>query len=150
MKKRKGFGQLIITFAFAYWLIFLCLSKWSGNIFKIAAISLLKYFIEDLFVGFVTDVNLTYPDGSNSFADFIASDAFIKIANTEIVNQAFSSATSGTMIGAVLDNTDVKFSASARDIETGISTMQAFSDLSGNTLSILQQMEFELIFMMGL
>jgi hypothetical protein len=96
---------------------------------------------EDLFVGFVTDVNLTYPDGSNSFADFIASDAFIKIANTEIVNQAFSSATSGTMIGAVLDNTDVKFSASARDIETGISTMQAFSDLSGNTLSILQQIE---------
>ena len=45
------------------------------------------------------------------------------------------------MIGAVLDNTDVKFSASARDIETGISTMQAFSDLSGNTLSILQQIE---------
>ena len=96
---------------------------------------------EDLFVGFVTDVNLTYPDGSNSFADFIASDAFIKIANTEIVNQAFSSSKSGTMIGAVLDNTDVKFSASTRDIETGISTMQAFSDLSGNTLSILQQIE---------
>ena len=26
---------------------------------------------EDLFVGFVTDVNLTYPDGSNSFADLL-------------------------------------------------------------------------------
>ena len=39
---------------------------------------------EDLFVGFVTDINLSYPDQSNSFADFVASDAFIKIANTEI------------------------------------------------------------------
>ena len=96
---------------------------------------------EDLFVGFVTDINLSYPDKSNSFADFIASDAFMKIANTEIVNQSFSSSTSGAMIEAVLDNTDVKFSAGDRDIETGLSTMQAFSDLSGNTLSILQQIE---------
>tara|TARA_R100000231_G_scaffold4219_3_gene7249 strand:- start:9850 stop:11082 length:1233 start_codon:yes stop_codon:yes gene_type:complete len=96
---------------------------------------------EDLFVGFVTDINLTYPDKSNSFADFVASDAFMKIANTEIVNQSFSSTTSGAMIEAVLDNTDVKFSAGDRDIETGLSTMQAFSDLSGNTLSILQQIE---------
>lgn len=96
---------------------------------------------EDLFVGFVTDINLTYPDQSNSFADFVASDAFVKIANTEIVNQAFSSSLSGTMINAILDNSDVKFSAGDRDIETGISTMQAFSDLSGNTLSVLQQIE---------
>jgi len=96
---------------------------------------------EDLFVGFVTDINLTYPDQSNSFADFVASDAFMKIANTEIVNQAFSSSTSGVMISSVLDNSNVKFSAGDRDIETGISTMQAFSDLSGNTLSILQQIE---------
>ena len=96
---------------------------------------------EDLFVGFVTDINLTYPDQSNSFADFIASDAFMKIANTEILNQSFSSTTSGNMVSNVLDNTNVKFSASDRDIETGISTMQAFSDLSGNTLSILQQIE---------
>ena len=96
---------------------------------------------EDIFVGFVTDINLTYPDQANSFADFIASDAFIKIANTEVIGQAFSSAKSGTMIGAVLDNTDVKFSASARDIETGVSTMQAISSLTGNTLSVLQQIE---------
>ena len=96
---------------------------------------------EDLFVGFVTDINLTYPDQSNSFADFVASDAFMKIANTEIVSQAFSSSTSGTMISAILDNSDVKFSAGDRDIETGISTMQAFSNLSGNTLSVLQQIE---------
>lgn len=96
---------------------------------------------EDLFVGFVTDINLSYPDQSNSFADFVASDAFMKLANTEVVNQAFSSTTSGTMITNILDNADVKFSAGNRDIETGISTMQAFSDLSGNTLSILQQIE---------
>ena len=61
--------------------------------------------------------------------------------NTGYFNQAFSSSTSGVMISSVLDNSNVKFSAGDRDIETGISTMQAFSDLSGNTLSILQQIE---------
>lgn len=96
---------------------------------------------EDLFVGFVTDINLSYPDKSNSFADFVASDAFLKIANTQVNNKAFSSTDSGTMIGNILDSTDVKFSAGTRDIETGISTMQSFSDLSGNTLSLLQQVE---------
>lgn len=96
---------------------------------------------EDLFVGFVNDINLSYPDQSNSFADFVASDAFMKIANTEIVNQALSSTDSGTMIENLLDSADVKFSAGSRDIETGVSTMQSFSDISGNTLSILQQIE---------
>jgi len=96
---------------------------------------------EDLFVGFVTDINLSYPDQSNSFADFVASDAFMKIANTQIVNQALSSTDSGTMIENLLDSADVKFSAGSRDIETGVSTMQSFSDISGNTLSILQQIE---------
>ena len=33
---------------------------------------------KDLFVGFVTDINLTYPDKSNSFAEFVAADGFMK------------------------------------------------------------------------
>ena len=49
---------------------------------------------KDLIVGFVTDINLSYPDGSNSFADFVANDAFMKLANTELINQSFSSANS--------------------------------------------------------
>lgn len=105
---------------------------------------------EDLFVGFVTDINLSYPDPNNSFADFLASDAFMKIANTEILNQAFTSTDSGTLIANILDTTEVKFSAGSRDIETGISTMQSISDISGNTLSILQiveQSENGLLFM---
>ena len=95
---------------------------------------------KDLFVGFVTDINLSYPDGSNSFADFVANDAFMKLANTEIINQSFSSASSGTMIGAVLDNAQVKFGAN-RDIETGVSTMQSLSNKTENTLSMLQTIE---------
>ena len=95
---------------------------------------------KDLFVGFVTDINLSYPDGSNSFADFTASDAFMKIANTRLNNQSFSSATSGTLIEAILDNAQVKFGAN-RNIETGISTMQALSGITENTLSMLQTVE---------
>ena len=95
---------------------------------------------KDLFVGFVTDINLTYPDQSNSFADFIASDAFMKLANTSLINASFSSTDSGTLVGNVLDNANVKFGAD-RDIETGISTMQALSNVSENTLSVLQNIE---------
>ena len=95
---------------------------------------------KDLFVGFVTDINLTYPDQSNSFADFIASDAFMKLANTSLINASFSSTDSGTLVGNILDNANVKFGAE-RDIETGISTMQALSGISENTLSVLQNIE---------
>ena len=47
---------------------------------------------KDLFVGFITDINLTYPDKSNSFADFVGNDAFMKIANTSLINASFGSA----------------------------------------------------------
>jgi hypothetical protein len=95
---------------------------------------------KDLFVGFVTDINLTYPDQGNSFANFQASDAFMKIANTSLINASFSSLTSGNLINAVLDNTNVKFGTN-RNIDTGISTMQALSSISENTLSVLQNIE---------
>jgi hypothetical protein len=95
---------------------------------------------KDLFVGFVTDINLSYPDQGNSFADFSGSDAFMKLANTNLINASFSSSTSGTLIGSVLDNANVKF-GTERDIETGISTMQAVSNISENTLTFLQNIE---------
>ena len=95
---------------------------------------------KDLFVGFVTDINLTYPDKNNSFADFIGADAFMKLSNTSLINASFSSTDSGTLIANVLDNANIKFGAE-RDIETGISTMQALSNVSENTLSVLQNIE---------
>lgn len=95
---------------------------------------------KDLFVGFVTDINLSYPDKSNSFADLQCSDAFMKLANTSLINASFSSLDSGSLISEVLDNANIKFGAE-RDIETGISTMQSISNLSENTLSVLQNIE---------
>ena len=95
---------------------------------------------KDLFVGFVTDINLSYPDKNNSFADFVSSDGFMKLANTSLINASFSSTDSGTLVSNVLDNANVKFGAD-RDIETGISTMQSLSGLSENTLSVLQNIE---------
>ena len=95
---------------------------------------------KDLFVGFVTDINLTYPDKSNSFAEMECSDGFMKLANTQLINASFSSTDSGTLVSIILDNDNVKFGAE-RDIETGISTMQSLSSLSENTLSVLQNVE---------
>ncbi len=96
---------------------------------------------EDLFVGFVADINLSYPDTNNSFATFTGFDAFMKINNTELVDQDFSSTDSGTLINNILNSNTVKFSAANRDIETGISNMQALSNITSNTLSILQTIE---------
>ena len=95
---------------------------------------------KDLFVGFVTDINLTYPDKSNSFAEMECSDGFMKLANTQLINASFSSTDSGTLVSNILDNDNVKFGAE-RNIETGISTMQSLSSLSENTLSVLQNVE---------
>jgi len=95
---------------------------------------------KDLFVGFVTDISLSYPDKSNSFAEFQCADGFMKLANTQLINASFSSSDSGTLVNNILDNANVKFGAD-RDIETGISTMQAISGLSENTLSVLQNVE---------
>lgn len=96
---------------------------------------------EDLFVGFVADISLSYPDTNNSFATFTGFDAFMKINNTELQNQSFSSTDSGTLINNILDSNTVKFSSGNRDIETGVSTMQALSNITDNTLSILQTIE---------
>ena len=96
---------------------------------------------EDLFVGFVADINLSYPDTNNSFATFTGFDAFMKINNTELVDQDFSSTDSGTLINNILNSDTVKFSTGNRDIETGISNMQALSNITSNTLSILQTIE---------
>lgn len=95
---------------------------------------------KDLFVGFVTDINLTYPDKSNSFAEFLAADGFMKVANTNLINASFSSLDSGALIEAILDNANVKF-GTERNIETGISTMQSLSNINDNTLSVLQNVE---------
>jgi len=96
---------------------------------------------EDLFVGFVADINLSYPDTNNSFATFTGFDAFMKINNTELVDQDFPSTDSGTLINNILNSDTVKFSTGNRDIETGISNMQALSNITDNTLSILQTIE---------
>ena len=96
---------------------------------------------EDLFVGFVADISLSYPDTINSFATFTGFDAFMKINNTELQNQSFTSTDSGTLINNILNSNTVKFSTSNRDIETGISNMQALSNITDNTLSILQTIE---------
>lgn len=95
---------------------------------------------EDIFVGFVTDIALSYPDSSNSFADFSASDGFMKLANTALINASFGSQTSGVLVSSVLDNANVKYSTN-RNIEAGVSTMQSLSGVSENTLSVLQKIE---------
>ena len=95
---------------------------------------------KDIFVGLVADIEINYPDSTNSFVTFTAFDEFMKLNNAELVNSSFSSAASGTLIGAILDSATVKF-GSNRSIETGNSTMQALSSYTANVLSTLQEIE---------
>ena len=50
----------------------LCNLRFNEPLFVINVDSVQIY--KDLFVGFVTDINLTYPDKNNSFADFLAAE----------------------------------------------------------------------------
>ena len=95
---------------------------------------------KDIFSGFVNDWIINYPNSSDSTVNVSCSDAFTKLANTELVSQSISSAATGAFITSILDNSSVKFSPD-RSIETGNSTLAA-QTISDNTLAAIQTAEF--------
>ena len=93
-----------------------------------------------IFTGFVNTWIVNYPNSADSTVTVTCSDAFMKLANTQLNSQSVSSALTGAFINSILDNASVAFSPD-RSIETGNSTM-ASQTLSENTLSAIQTAEF--------
>ena len=94
----------------------------------------------DIFTGFVNTWLVNYPNSADSTVSVTCSDAFMKLANTQLNSASISSANTGAFITSILDNASVAFSPD-RSIETGNSTM-ASQTLSENTLGAIQTAEF--------
>lgn len=98
--------------------------------------------LERQFVGVIQDWDLDYPLGGIATATVRAADAFVQLANRTLDAESFSSALSSAMLTAVLDLPEVAFDSAARDIGTGITTLQATTvELGTNALTFLQLIE---------
>ncbi len=97
---------------------------------------------ERQFLGVIQDWDLDYPLGGRATATFRAADAFVQLANRTLSATTFSSALSSAMLTAVLDRPEVAFDTSYRDIETGVTTLQATTvALGDNALTFAQLIE---------
>lgn len=94
------------------------------------------------FLGVIQDWDLDYPLGGVPTASAMAADAFVQLANRTLDADTFSSALSSSMLTTVLDQPEVAFDTSLRDIGTGVTTLQTTTvDLGTNVLTFLQLIE---------
>jgi len=97
---------------------------------------------ERQFLGVIQDWDLEYPLGGRATATARAADAFVQLANRSLDADTFSSALSSSMLTTVLDQPEVAFDTSLRDIQTGNTTLQTTTVALGtNVLTFLQLIE---------
>lgn len=94
------------------------------------------------FVGVVEDWNYTYDPGGVSYAQVIAKDEFIQLARQNIVagGTAVEQFT-GARVTAILDQFTVDWPADRRNIDTGVTTVEAQVFEESNALEYLQLVE---------
>ena len=94
------------------------------------------------FVGVVEDWNYTYEPGGISTAQVVAKDEFIQLArqNTFDTGTALEQKT-GARVSAILDQFTVAWPADRRNIDTGVSTVEAQAFDGVNALEYLQLVE---------
>lgn len=94
------------------------------------------------FVGVVEDWNYTYDPGGVSYAQVIAKDEFIQLARQNIVagGTAVEQLT-GARVTAILDQFTVDWPADRRNIDTGVTTVEAQVFEESNALEYLQLVE---------
>jgi hypothetical protein len=94
------------------------------------------------FVGVVEDWNYTYDPGGVSYAQVIGKDEFIQLARQNIVagGTALEQLT-GARVTAILDQFTVAWPADRRNIDTGVTTLEAQLFEETNALEYLQLVE---------
>jgi hypothetical protein len=94
------------------------------------------------FLGVIQDWDLEYPLGGIATAIIRAADAFVQLANRTLDADTFTTALSSSMLTTVLDQPEVAFDSSARDIGTGVTTLQTTTVALGtNVLTFCQLIE---------
>jgi hypothetical protein len=94
------------------------------------------------FLGVIQDWNFDYPLGGRATATISAADAFVQLANRTLAADTFPEALSSSMLTTVLDQPEVAFDSSLRDIGTGVTTLQETTvELGTNVLTFAQLIE---------
>ena len=116
-------------------------SAWYQGSFDLAPRRAIKVLAgtAELFVGAITDLDITYEQPNLSFASIMSADALYELSRTALTAFNPSSQLTSERVSAILDRPEVNFSTALRDITTGIATCGtvAYSD-NTNTLSALQ------------
>jgi hypothetical protein len=94
------------------------------------------------FLGTVQDWDLSYPLGGVATALLKAADGFLQLANRTLAADTFAQALSSDMMNALLDQPEVAFDPTLRDIQTGVTTLQSTTvELGANVLTFAQLIE---------
>jgi hypothetical protein len=116
-------------------------STWYEGDFDLAPRRAIKVLAgtAELFVGAITDLDITYEMPNLSFASIVAADGLYELSRTALTAFAPSSQLTSARVSAILDRPEVNFSTALRDISTGVATCGtvAYTD-NTNTLTALQ------------
>jgi hypothetical protein len=116
-------------------------STWYEGDFDLAPRRAIKVLAgtAELFVGAITDLDITYEMPNLSFASIVAADGLYELSRTALTAFTPSSQLTSARVSAILDRPEVNFSTALRDISTGVATCGtvAYTD-NTNTLTALQ------------
>jgi hypothetical protein len=116
-------------------------STWYQGDFDLAPRRAIKVLAgtAELFVGAITDLDITYELQNLSFASIVSADGLYELSRTALTAFTPSSQLTSARVSAILDRPEVNFSTALRNISTGIATCGtvAYTD-NTNTLSALQ------------
>jgi len=116
-------------------------STWYEGDFDLAPRRAIKVLAgtAELFVGAITDLDITYEMPNLSFASIIAADGLYELSRTSLTAFTPSSQLTSARVSAILDRAEVAYSTALRDIATGVATCGtvAYPD-NTNTLTALQ------------
>jgi hypothetical protein len=116
-------------------------STWYQGDFDLAPRRAIKILAgtAELFVGAITDLDITYELPNLSFASIVSADGLYELSRTALTAFSPSSQLTSDRVSAILDRPEVNFSTALRNIATGIATCGtvAYTD-NTNTLSALQ------------
>ncbi len=116
-------------------------STWYEGDFDLAPRRAMKVLAgtAELFVGAITDLDITYELPNLSFASILGADGLYELSRTALTAFTPSSQLTSARVSAILDRPEVNFSTALRNIATGVATCGtvAYTD-NTNTLSALQ------------
>lgn len=116
-------------------------STWYEGNFDLAPRRAIKVLAgtAELFVGAITDLDITYEMPNLSFATIMSADALYELSRTALTAFDPSSQLTSARVSAILDRPEVNFSTALRDISTGVATCGTVAyDDNTNTLGALQ------------